>query len=157
MNEKLNEIISYILECNRNDIKKNYITWDRRDTPNVDIGYTILSNNEYCGYRGETNWSKMYKLLEENNHDAWLVLIKNDWKTSMKGFDEKLIDKAISLIQYLYNYQDEIGFILCIKIVVHTLNTIESHIYNITTVDYLELLKKYFDNPYPWYVFVIPQ
>jgi hypothetical protein len=157
MEEKLNELISYILECNRNNTKMNYITWDRRETPNVDIGYTILSKNEYCCYRGQSNWSKMYKLLEKNNHNEWLILIQNDMETSINGFNEKLVDRAISLIQYLYNYQDEIGFVLCIKIVRDTTNTIESHIYNITTIDYLELIKKYFENPNPWYVFVIPQ
>ena len=157
MDKKLNEISSYILECNRNNIKMKYITWDRRETPNVDIGYTILSKNEYCSYRGETNWSKMVKLLEQNNHNEWLILIQNDWERSIKGFDEKLVDKAISLIQYLYHYQNEIGFILCIKIVIDTTNTIESHIYNITSIDYLELIKRYFENPNPWYVFVIPQ
>lgn len=73
------------------------------------------------------------------------------------GFDNELCDHAISIIQKLHPLQDELGFILCIKVVKSTTNTIESHIYNITTVDYWELVKKYFENPRPWYVFAIPQ
>lgn len=150
-------IATYVRESRENSVDMNYITWDRRDRPDAEVGFTILSNNEYCRYRGETDECKMMKMLESTNHNAWLMLIKNDYETSMWGFDNDLCDRAVSIIQKLHPLQDELGFILCIKVVKSTSSTMESHIYNITRTDYWTLIKKYFENPRPWYVFAIPQ
>jgi hypothetical protein len=157
MDNIISFISKYVGECREKSIDMRYITWDRREKPDVDIGYTILSKNEYCRYRGETDECKMIKMLETTNHNEWLILIKNDYETSLSGFDTKLCDRAISLIQKLYPLQNKLGFILCIKVVRYTSAAIESHIYNITTTDYWTLLKKYFEDPTPWYIFAIPQ
>ena len=156
--ESVREYISkYVSESREKEVDMNYITWDRRDMPDAEIGFTILSKNEYCGYRGETNEFMMMKMLESTNRNDWLMLIKNDYETSLWGFDKELGDNAISIIQKLHPLQDELGFVLCIKVVKRKTSTIESHIYNIIATDYWELVKKYFESPRPWYVFAIPQ
>jgi len=146
---------NYLIRCQKYEISKNYITWHR---PGEDIGYTILSKNEYCRYRGETDEYRMLKILESTNRNDWMIVTKHDVQSWQWGYNQELVDRAIEIIQLLYPLQDDLGFTICIKMIINTTCTIESHIYNIELFSKsLLFIKRYFESGLPWYLFIIPK
>ena len=153
--EIIENVKSYLIHCDKYDIGHNYITWNRN--PGDSIGYTILSKNEYCRYRGETDEYKMLKLLESTNRNDWMTLCKHDLESWQWGYNQSLVDFAIDIIKLLYPLQESLGFRLCIKMIKEETSTIESHIYNVELLEtHLMINKRYFESGLPWYLFIIP-
>lgn len=86
----------------------NYVSWDLRLSKTKEIGFTILSDNEYCLYRGQTNEYGMVKKLEENNRKDWLILCQCDYEKW--GWDQEHVETCIEIINEIYSKQDEWGF-----------------------------------------------
>lgn len=157
LNDLEEKIKNYLLSAISNEIDKHYITWDLRNSKKKEIGYTILSHNEYCGYRGEANPWKMLEIIENTNHSNWLILYKYGKDDFCNMEEDIAYEDTIKLINYLYDKQDRLGFLLCIKVVKDERCQIESRIYNVEKLDKLGYIKQYFERAMTWYLFVVPQ
>ena len=158
MNEIEEQIKVYIKDGHKNGVHMYYTSWDLRGSKTGEIGFTILSDNEYAGYMGQVDEYGMVKKLEGNNRDNWLILSKCDFDKWLWGWDENLVNEAIDIIDYFYDKQDSMNFLLCIKVVKRLANTCESRIYNVAKLSTrLQYIKKYFESACTWYLFIIPQ
>ena len=151
------QLADYIKKARDDKIDMDYISWDMRDWPDRKIGYTILSKNEYCGYRGEYNPWKMLAIIEGTNHPEWFMLYSRGKECFCDCEEDTAMDETIQLIEEFYDKQDAMGFLLCLKITKEDTCQIESRIYNVAKLDYMGYIKTYFERALTWYLFAVPQ